>query len=337
VLIVAMILLVTLTLLGVTAMNTSTVQAKISANEQIGMRDFHNAESGLSAAFAAYASDPETIEASFPVTGTSLGAQWTLQNWPSGKLFDKIALARATGDTFSTTTHTYLRRVKIPAIVDGTISIYDAGQIDLFGNVHIDGRDHEPPSDFNCNGASCAPTLASSGEPDISAIYAQSGTDYVTEHGSTSKDGASPLIKTGGGILNDEIMLEFVTLLMSYATSHNGSDWGTRINPVIHHINTPMMINANTDGAGILLITADGVSINGNFHFEGLIVVASDTGVTFTLGGGADVCGAISVVGPNVDVAVGGTGTPNIVYCSSALENANRSSTVKRMAWAQER
>ena len=337
VLIVSMIILVVLTLLGVTAMNTSALQLQISANDQMSKHDFHNAESGLSTASNAYATDPETIEASLPATGPSLKAEWTLQNWPSGKLYTTVLLATAVGDTFGTTNHAYLQRVKIPAIVDGTIGIYKGGQIDLFGNVHIDGRDHEPPVNFDCNGASCAPTLASPGEPDISAIYAQSGTDYVTEHGSTSKDGASPLIKTGGGILNDEIMLEFVTLLMSYATSHNGSDWGTRISPVIHHIDTPMMINANTDGAGILLITADGVSINGDFHFEGLIIVATATGVTFTLGGGADICGAIAIVGPNVDVNIGGTGTPNIVYCSSALANANRSSVVKRMAWFQTR
>lgn len=336
VLIVAMVLLAVLTVLGTTTMDVSLLQVKIAGNFNQHAYAFQDAESGLNTAAFEYVSDPETIEASLPVTGTSKDATWLLRAWGGVRSFDTVLLATAISDKDGTTNHTFLKRVKIPAIVDGTIGIYDAGEIDLFGNVHIDGRDHEPPVAFDCNGSGCTPTLASPAAADIPAIYAESGTDYVTEHGSTSKDGATPLIKTGGGVLNAEIMLAFVETLKEFATAHNGSDWGTRDNPVIHVIDTPMIINGNVDSAGMLLITADGVVINGGYHHEGLIVVSSDTQVTFTLGGGADICGAIAVVGPNVEVNIGGSGTPNIVYCSGALNNANSASGVKRVGWFQE-
>ena len=52
VLIVAMILLVVLTLLGVTAMNTTSLQERISSNTQEAVHAFHAAETGLNQAFA---------------------------------------------------------------------------------------------------------------------------------------------------------------------------------------------------------------------------------------------------------------------------------------------
>jgi len=52
VLIVAMIMLVVLTLLGVTAMNTTSMQERIASNTQEQVHAFHAAETGLNQAFA---------------------------------------------------------------------------------------------------------------------------------------------------------------------------------------------------------------------------------------------------------------------------------------------
>ena len=52
VLIVAMILLVVLTLLGVTAMNTTSMQERIASNTQEQVHAFHAAETGLNQAFS---------------------------------------------------------------------------------------------------------------------------------------------------------------------------------------------------------------------------------------------------------------------------------------------
>ncbi|MGE0386734.1 MAG: PilX N-terminal domain-containing pilus assembly protein [Gammaproteobacteria bacterium] len=57
VLVVAMVLLVVLTLLGVSAMNTTSLQERMAGNTQELGRAFQTAESGLSAAFA----DPDSF------------------------------------------------------------------------------------------------------------------------------------------------------------------------------------------------------------------------------------------------------------------------------------
>jgi Tfp pilus assembly protein PilV len=65
VLIVAMILLVVLTLLGVTAMNTTSLQERIASNTQEQVHAFQAAETGLNQAFA--------DNLAFDITGTYTG------------------------------------------------------------------------------------------------------------------------------------------------------------------------------------------------------------------------------------------------------------------------
>lgn len=57
VLVVAMVILLVLTLLGVTALNTTTLEEKMAANHQETKRAFQAAESGLTTAF----DDPDTF------------------------------------------------------------------------------------------------------------------------------------------------------------------------------------------------------------------------------------------------------------------------------------
>lgn len=52
VLVISLILLIVLTLLGLTTMNTSTLQEKMASNSQEAVRAFQAAESGISAAFS---------------------------------------------------------------------------------------------------------------------------------------------------------------------------------------------------------------------------------------------------------------------------------------------
>ena len=73
VLIVAMILLVVLTLLGVTAMNTTSLEEKMASNTQEQVRAFQAAETGLSQAFNdnnAYDISGTYSVASAPFAGT---------------------------------------------------------------------------------------------------------------------------------------------------------------------------------------------------------------------------------------------------------------------------
>ncbi len=95
VLVVALILLVVLTLLGVTSLNTTTLQEKMSNNIQEVNRAFQAGESGLDNAFA----NPDAFDLNAPVTGKtallgpySAGANYTVQfvqtsNPPVGSLY----------------------------------------------------------------------------------------------------------------------------------------------------------------------------------------------------------------------------------------------------------
>jgi hypothetical protein len=87
VLIVALVLLVVLTLLGVSALNTTTIEEKMAANIQEVHRAFHAAETGLDVAF----SDPDT----FSLTDTVPGQTELLEPYNAGANFE-VEFLRAT-------------------------------------------------------------------------------------------------------------------------------------------------------------------------------------------------------------------------------------------------
>ena len=107
VLIVAMILLVVLTLLGVSAMNTSQLEERMASNSQESARAFESAETGLSMAFAsdtAWTLDGLAgPKASIPSTVAGLEAQWSsaFAGWsppPPGSLFSATKFRSANFD-----------------------------------------------------------------------------------------------------------------------------------------------------------------------------------------------------------------------------------------------
>jgi hypothetical protein len=156
----------------------------------------------------------------------------------------------------------------------------------------------------------------------------------VVQSGSTTLTGSTPVIQTGGGIYTGALFSELVNILVGTASELNGSGWGSEGNPVVHVINQDgYFINGNTTGAGVLIITAPNVTINGAFRYEGLIIMAHPTGVNMVMGGGADICGAIVATGPGSTLDIGGAGTPRITYCSTALNGAAGLDTVSVGGW----
>jgi len=164
--------------------------------------------------------------------------------------------------------------------------------------------------------------LTATPEPDIPAVY-QADMGTVVQSGSTTLAGATPVIQTGGGIYTGALFSDLVAILANSASAHNGSAWGGEGTPIVHVISEDgYMINANTTGAGILIITAPTVTINGAFRFEGLVIMANAAGVNMVIGGNANICGAVVATGPGSQLAVGGAGTPRITYCANALNGA---------------
>jgi hypothetical protein len=229
-------------------------------------------------------------------------------------------------------------RQDIPVDINSALSLYPAGSVTLKGNSTISGKDHNVPTDFDCNGSGCAGSLSLN--PDVIGIYSETDVGDLTTIGSPTLEGA-PATQTGGGSYDEAYWTAYANNVAGLATVHNGVDssgsinWGTRDNPVIHVVDQNMMINSNLDGAGILIIRSD-VTINGNFHFEGLVLVASDGPVDFTVGGTARIFGATVAASPSATIDVGATGTPGVLFSSAALANLGNINGVRRTAWFEE-
>ncbi len=321
VLMVSLVILTMLTLLGFGAIQASILEEKISKSMEMHMEDFQQAESSLLDAWFRYGGTA--------TTGTdALGTDWETTLWESTD-FWTVHVARTTRDTV--TLHQFLRDLDIPLAIDGAISCYNGCTIDLNGNVHVDGRDHTM-APWSCSGPGCDPTLGGS-EPDIPAVYQHTGGSVVTG-GSVSMEGATPLVQTSGGSFTTAQWATLITLLMEQAHGMNGTAWGTRTDPTIHIVNVNMLINGNTDSAGILIVDGAEVTFNGDFRFDGLILVRDSV---INLGGGVNVCGAIVAVDEDSSINAPGAGTPAVRYCSDALDMAGATDTAARLAWAHER
>lgn len=111
-LVIALILLLVLTVLGVSSINTVTVEERMAANTQEGVRSFQAAEAALSVAFY----DPDAFNLNAPVSGKtplfsagnwSAGANYTVtfigtSNPPVGSLYSATRFSAFHFDTAST-------------------------------------------------------------------------------------------------------------------------------------------------------------------------------------------------------------------------------------------
>ena len=105
----------------------------------------------------------------------------------------------------------------------------------------------------------------------------------------------------------------------------------------MHVINQDTNIVGNVDGAGVLVVNCScSISIGGNFHFEGMILYISTGALDVTIGGTANIFGSMVTVGPNVDIEVGSSGTPGIMYSTAALQNLLDINTLSTRAWFEE-
>jgi hypothetical protein len=350
VLVVALVLLTILTILATSTMSLASLEEKMAKNHNDGVVAFNEAENGLSTAYAEALTNFTAMVDGYTAAGNS--SNWTNFEYEVVATMDEAGMGnglrgmvvRSTG-----TTTTGARRIvnaiyargNIPVNIDSALSLHPAGSVTLKGNSTISGLNHDVPTDFDCNGSGCNGSL--NGADDGIGIYSDTDVGDLTEIGSTTLEG-SPPTQNGGGLYDQDYWIEWATNMIPFASVHNGADadgnpsWGTRDNPVVHVIDQNMLINSNLDGAGILIITGDntGVTINGNFHFEGLIVATSPTAVDLSVGGTARIFGSVVAASPSVEIDVGASGTPGILFSLEALGSLDNISTVRRLAWFEE-
>ena len=109
---------------------------------------------------------------------------------------------------------------------------------------------------------------------------------------------------------------------------------GTRANPAVTVIPNGTTLNASVNGAGIIIVDNGGsLQINGNFCYEGLVILRG-SGRVFGAGTG-NIYGCVVTVS-HLNKLIDLTGSVNLFYSSAALSNLtniNSLKSVQRTAW----
>ena len=347
-----MIILVIMTLLGLSMMDTASLEIRMAKNYEDGVTAFQEAENGLAEARYDATADFDSMVLGHFVDGNT--SSWVSYKYTVVQVFDEGAMGnglqgitvRSVGQTTTGAVRTvgqHLAKGNIPANINSALSLHPAGSVTLKGNSTISGYNWDIPTDFDCNSSGCTGSL--NGTDDGIGVYSDTDVGDLTEIGSTTLEG-SPATQNGGGAYDQDYWMEWANNMIPFATVFSGADadgnptsWGTIDNPVVHVIDQSMVVGGSLDAAGILIITGDNteVIINGNFHCECLIVAASPTAITFTVGGTARIFGAVVAASPSVEIDVGATGTPGIYFSLEALANLDTVSKVRVLGWFEER
>jgi len=348
VLMIVMVLLAIMTVLGVTAMKTSTMEIMIAKNDETATKALMWAENGLAGAKFRLVTEPMTVrddlENDIDVTGTTTIDSGTfdyrIHSYGSATPTLKAAVITSTGTMstgFMRTVNAWAKFLDSPVTADAALTLYDSGNVTLKGDPEINGNDHGVPNNFNCNGNGCQSTVANPAN-DVTGIYSETDLSNLNLIGTPTLDG-SPAQQVGGGTSDAAYWEQYVIDAQGYTSAINGSSWGTRDNPVVHIINQDMGVMGNTDGAGILIIKDAAVAFGGNFHFEGRIIILSTTGAgaSISMGGTSRIFGSMVVVGPNTTIDFGSAGTPELMYSSEALGNIANTITWQVAGWFEER
>jgi len=109
---------------------------------------------------------------------------------------------------------------------------------------------------------------------------------------------------------------------------------GTRANPAVTVIPNGSTLNGSGNGAGIIIVEDGGsLQINGNFEYEGLVILRG-SGRVFGSGTG-NIYGSLVTVS-HLSKLIDLTGSINLFYSSAALANLSNIgalNSVQRVAW----
>jgi hypothetical protein len=340
VLVVVLLLTAVLVLLGSTAVIMSTTDMKISANYKAGAQAFYEAEAGVeqvmyylrnnSVAYPTAGSPTSTINVACPA-GFSFNPSVTLHYVAPYRYRFQM-----TGIGTNNTSKTIEARIrKIPpstTSADGAVAMYGGGPAVDFkkgggGGYAVDGNDYPVPADPNCNGSACNTTPDGSlpAKPGLYTVMTPTLTGNVSAH-----LGGSPTQTLGPS--RETEYDNFVNNILTnnlYQTT-----LGTRANPAITVIPNGATLNGTGNGAGIIIVDDGGeLQINGNFEFEGLVILRG-TGRVFGSGTG-NIFGSMITIG-HLTKLIDLTGSINLFYSSTALsnlQNINSITTLEKTAW----
>ncbi|MBU2520762.1 MAG: pilus assembly PilX N-terminal domain-containing protein [Proteobacteria bacterium] len=360
---VGLMFLAILALLGTTAVIITTTDLKIGTNYKLSEQAFYVAEAGIQRGIddmknnsgssfddellgddgSSNTSDDGILSFESPGSPVSFGAgTYSVQvidnDDGDGNLFDDVdgkVIIASTG-TVSGAKQTINVMFGTGSFnPDGALGVYGPNNptIDIHGNPTIDGWDYDPPADFNCSGKKCDGTINS--QPGVVGIYTEQSSPAVTWHGSPNLDGDPNTTQYGGGNNTDWQAVANKLIPQADNTYTGGgnvtgkTELGNRSSPEITVVTTSsgdtQKFSGTVDGAGVLIIQGDGdVHFSGSFHWEGIVIVLSDSSDTakIKVTGNAHVFGAFVSAG-TATATLDFCGNPDIVYSSQALTYAN--------------
>lgn len=338
VLVTALMVMALLTVMGISAMNTSDTELKITGNQRVASQAFYLAEAGIQHAVGFYEKNGLATLTATDFSNKGLGGgsyTVTVQDQGSTGNEDKFLLKSegTSAGVTKTIEATFSKAKTVIPSPDGAFGVYGKKPVlNLPKNKKpIDGRDWDTPTDFNCSGNACAGTVT--GNAAKPGLYVSDPT-YVAP-----TQGVEGAVKIGGGV-PDQDWKALASALIPYANKNPASNnLGTRTNPTLTYIDNASNFNGSVDGAGVLIIASTGnLKISGNFHYEGIVIVLDGGGLdSFT--GTADLFGSVLMIGDNVNTEFKGGGMAK--YSSKAIKNvekliqsnAQNNNKVKRVAW----
>ncbi len=359
VLVVAVMLLAVLVLVGFTAAILTSTDSKISANYRRSNEAFFNADAGVETVLAYLRANTityPTVDATPSIISggtcpTSQCVQLTM-TVPSGYSFSSTVnlygydvanrryVFRMTGtgsNNATRTIETYIRKnTSVPENADGAVAMYGGGPQVAFkvgggGGYAIDGHDYPVPASPTCNGSACDTTATA-----LPAVPGLFSVMVPTTSGNVSAHLGGVPTQTLGTSRETEYN-NFAQMIIDSGSTANPlyqSTLGTRANPAVTVIPNGSTLNGSGNGAGIIIVEDGGsLQINGNFEYEGLVILRG-SGRVFGSGTG-NIYGCLVTVS-HLSKLIDLTGSINLFYSSAALANlANIGSlgAVQRVAW----
>lgn len=338
VLAVTLMLIAVLSLLGTTAVVTVTTDLKIAGNYRQGQVALYNAEAGVEQVIAFLrtnvvtyptTSTPATITVSCP-TGSSFNTSVAIYYVAQNRY--RFQMTGTGANNASKTIEVHIRRTSpSTASADGAVAMYGGGPAVAFkvgggGGYAIDGHDYPVPANPNCNGSACETTASAlPPKPGLFTVMTPTTTGNVGAH-----LGGVPTQTLGPS--RESEYNDFVNNVL--ANNLYQTTLGTRANPAVTVIPNGTTLNASVNGAGIIIVDDGGsLQINGNFCFEGLVIMRG-TGRVFGSGTG-NIYGSVVTIG-HTSKLIDLTGSINLFYSSTALANLtniNSITSTQRTAW----
>jgi hypothetical protein len=207
----------------------------------------------------------------------------------------------------------------VPPQTDGAFGIYGTNTKLTVQSAAalLDGNDYNLPPALGDDDKN------PSGNPAMPGIfYSSTSTVFDLKTGAVT---GTPNLTNGVSAYSETEWAQFVNDNMPPNFYTVGDFMGNRNNPIITILQPGVTtkLNANTTGAGILIVPGDAtLKMSGGFAYEGLVIIY--TGGTIAVGdasltGTADIFGAIVCIGGNLDIDVSGTFDLN--YSTAALAN----------------